>query len=261
MLRYFLLVPLLLGFVGPPLSAQTVTNVRTGSARPDASKVVLMVGPQAVLYRKVRLFDVSAGGLEREMGYRVGLHWEIPLRYNKDLVVGLDLLTEQGAIVDYNDEELNFNRRFFDSPGTGEQLENIDNGRLSFRETYARFLTTYRYRMLRWSLDAGLGINIRTNPREEFTLRYDRTVRGFVDNQTGLTALLDEPLTFTEMGTRDNANGFLGLVLGVGFEPINRLHLRLEVEQSIHITSRFAGQLTRRARAGLTVGYRLLPLR
>ena len=252
----FLRIPLICLLCAVLLPSVATAQTVRGKARPDDSALVLTLGAQSHAFRSSRREGQTNDGLDRGVGLRFGVNWEIPVRYNKHILFSGDFIQEKGTVLNFDDLST-FDRFIFEET----ELSTITNGRLSFNESWFRFATSYRYSWLRIALDAGLGFNILTDREATYRFDYERTVNALRDRQNGIAVFLDEPITYGETDLREEVRSTMGLIFGVTYFPVHRMSVRLEYERSVHLANSAFGAITKRGRLGLTVGYRIVPLR
>jgi hypothetical protein len=209
-------------------------------------------GANFAVVRSPILDEVEAGKLSLRPGYQMGLNLALWPSGPSSLIFTTALMQERGVINDYRLKEGEQVGLFV--PPTAN-LQTI-SGEVTIKETWFRVGLEGHFRLKKFVFIGGVQVSTAFSGSLEYD--FTKTTIGLYEPITDQVINFEEPIV--RDGSREfygsNAPpGHVGAILGLGFEPTERLSLRLRYDLGLR-----AGPVTmefrmRRARLGVTASY------
>ena len=212
----------------------------------------LEAGANLAILRSPILEEVEAGKLSLQPGYQIGLNLALWPSGPSSLIFTTALMQERGVINDYRLKE-------------GEQVSLFGNptanlqtisGEVTIKETWFRIGLEGHFRLKKFVFIGGVQVSTAFSGSLEYD--FTKTTAGLYEPITDQIITFEEPIVRNgsrEFYESNSPPGHVGAILGLGFEPTERLSLRLRYDLGLRAGPVNREFRMRRARLGLTASY------
>jgi len=211
------------------------------------------IGANLAVSRKPRVSGFSADNLRVQPGYQLGLNLVLWPTGPSSLIFGATLLEEKGTLTNYRSEG-SFSDR--GAAAVGEPFQRT-TGELDINERWLRGSMEGHFRLGKLVLIAGLELSASLSG--SMIYNYTTTTNAWFEPITGRVVAFEEPIV--RNGSRDLVDqdfrpGHAGAIFGLGYEPTDRLSVRLKYDVGVRFGPAYEEYRMRRARLGITAAYR-----
>lgn len=230
----------------------TLTGIHGQGAGTSTIGLEVEAGSNFAITRSPIIEQIETDKLSLQPGYQVGLNLALWPSSPSSLLFTTALMQERGILNNYR-RERDESDPLFDP--AANNLQTI-NGDVTIKETWFRIGLEGHFHLHKFLFILGAQVSAAYSGSLDYS--FTKTTTGLFEPITDRVFIFDEPTVSS--GTRDlyednSPPGHAGVILGFGFDPMDKLSLRLRYDLGVRAGPVSKEFRMRRARFGVTASY------